>query len=275
MLPVKSWFIAGLAIVAGGHAAVAADLPSRVAPAPFVAPLPVFTWTGAYLGATAGYAFDTDHNFSTVGNNAATAAMEASGARPPFLRNSSSGFTGGGEIGYNYALGTGFLGGLGGVVLGIEADAQYIDGSSTAAFVNPNATVFRSRTDFLGTVRGRLGYAFDRVLVYGTGGFAYGDVRDREDFLNGAGADLFTGSRSTLKTGYVYGGGVEYALPTASFLNFLHSSAVTVKAEFLHYDLDANSFLIPGIAAATLGQSYTASVRTSGDIVRAGLNYKF
>ncbi len=272
---IRNVLLCGAAAVALSTAAAAADLPLRSAPPPFVPPPPVFTWTGFYIGATAGYAFNTEHNYATVGNNAATAAMEASGARPPFLRTSTDGFTGGGEIGYNYQFGGGFFGGPGGVVVGVEADAQYVDGSSHAAFVNPNPTVFQSQTNFVGTVRGRLGYGFDRFLVYGTGGFAYGDVRDQEDFINGAGTDLFTGSRSALQTGYAYGGGVEYAIPTTSFLNFFHSSAVTVKAEYLHYDLGRNTFLIPGINPATLGQSYTASVRDSGDIVRAGLNFKF
>ncbi len=98
---------------------------------------------------------------------------------------------------------------------------------------NPNVLTNTYRTDlsFLGTVRGRVGYAFDRVFVYGTGGFAYGDVTQRVGFQTAAPLTYF-GSRSRIDTGYAYGGGIEYALPTDSFLNFFRSNAVTIKAEY-------------------------------------------
>ena len=90
---------------------------------------------------------------------------------------------------------------------------------------------FRSGLDFLGTARGRLGYAFNTFLIYGTGGFAYGNVNSRVVSVSNGTTDLQ--SQSGFNTGYVYGGGIEYALPTGSFLNFFHSSAVTLKAEYL------------------------------------------
>ena len=77
--------------------------------------------------------------------------------------------------------------------------------------------------NFFGTVRGRLGYAFDRVLFYGTGGFAYGD--------GGTGGDDF-------RTGYTAGGGIEYAHAHDSFFNFFKSSAVTLKVEGLYVNLE-------------------------------------
>ena len=104
------------------------------------------------------------------------------------------------------------------------------------------------RPTSVGTVRGRLGYAFDRFLVYGTGGFAYGNVSDNIAFYNAAGVNTYFGSQNTLRTGYAYGGGVEYAIPVASFLNPFHSSAVTVKAEFIHYDLNSNNVLVASTA---------------------------
>ena len=88
-------------------------------------------------------------------------------------------------------------------MVGVEADAQYMDLQRTGvqsifrpAF-NPNVLTNTYRTDlsFLGTVRGRVGYAFDRVFVYGTGGFAYGDVTQRVGFQTGAPLTYF-GSRS-------------------------------------------------------------------------------
>ena len=234
-------------------AASAADLPRRVAPPPIFTPVPVFTWTGAYFGINAGYAFDASNNTAngftqTAGNPVAITgaalsvpAILAPGSSLIYGRNQNEGFTGGGQIGYNYQFTPGT-----GVVVGFEADAQYLDfgnrrqsfavtgrtGPQFGNFVAANGLL--STLDFFGTVRGRLGYAFDRVLFYGTGGFAYatGDQGARVAFQN------FNGNRSSFVTGYAVGGGIEYALPTDSFLNFFRSSAVTLKVEGLYVNLD-------------------------------------
>ena len=130
-----------------------------------------------------------------------------------------------------------------------------------------------SSLDFFGTVRGRLGYAFDRTLVYGTGGFAYGSGSADRSFGGYAGNDSF-------RTGWAVGGGVEYALPTDSFLNFFRSSAVTLKVEGLYVNLDRNTrnqgaFVIN--AANNFPVVYSGIGRRSDEfaVVRAGLNYKF
>ncbi|MGU3659996.1 outer membrane protein, partial [Methylobacterium fujisawaense] len=159
-------------------AASAADLPRRAAPPPVFTPVPVFTWTGAYFGINAGYAFDaSDRN---TGNTFAVPfPYAAPGTVASFRNRSQDGFSGGGQIGYNWQLTPGS-----GVVFGIEADAQYLDfgrnrnNAFVAGALAPGYYVTDPRglssLDFFGTVRGRLGYAFDRTLVYGTGGFAYG-----------------------------------------------------------------------------------------------------
>ena len=158
------------------------------------------------------------------------------GNRPGALTLPKDGFTGGGQVGYNYQFTPGS-----GVVVGVEADAAYTDMSRTRSFIGTagGISTYRQSMDYLGTVRGRLGYAFDRTLVYATGGFAYGDTTERGVFQNAAGVVNFYGNRSRMETGYAAGGGIEYALPTDSFLNFFKSSAVTVKAEALYYDLGA------------------------------------
>ncbi|MCJ2061154.1 porin family protein, partial [Methylobacterium sp. J-088] len=159
-------------------AASAADLPRRAAPPPIFTPVPVFTWTGAYFGINAGYAFDASSrsNSSVFGVPAPYAAR---GTTATFRDRSQDGFSGGAQVGYNYQFTPGS-----GVVVGIEADAQYLDfgRNRNNAFINgavaPGYYVTDPRglssLDYFGTVRGRLGYAFDRTLVYGTGGFAYG-----------------------------------------------------------------------------------------------------
>jgi outer membrane immunogenic protein len=233
--------------------AAAADLPLRsVPPAPFYA-APVFTWTGFYVGVNAGCAL---HYKDTL-------KVQDLGA----IGNKSDGFTGGGQIGYNYQFGAGS-----GIVLGIEADAAYMGVSKTTSYEGPyfgTITRFHSGLDYLGTVRGRAGYAFGQFLVYGTGGFAYGGESDRATLLQ-ENVALGRLSSEGMKTGFTYGGGVEYALPAGSFLNFLHSSAATVKLEYLHYDLGSknSSFTDNGLP-------FSGRFRDEGNIIRAGVNYKF
>ncbi|KQP96197.1 hypothetical protein ASF57_00005, partial [Methylobacterium sp. Leaf117] len=200
-----------------------------------------------------GYAFDRTLVYGTGGFAYGAGSNERSfglvrgpnglvGAGGPsqvaYSNNSNEGFTGGGQIGYNYQFTPGS-----GVVVGIEADAQYVDfGRSRnnsiltpgftavpgVTFVDPRGT---ASLDYFGTVRGRLGYAFDRTLVYGTGGFAYGAGSNERSFGGFRGNDDF-------RTGWAAGGGIEYALPTDSFLNFFRSSAVTLKVEGLYVNLD-------------------------------------
>lgn len=274
--------LATTVLASAGSVASAADLPSRrMAPAPYVA-VPVFTWTGFYVGGNAGYAFSDKSSITTFGNNgpvlpggASTIGNVASGARPPLTRLETEGFSGGGQIGYNYQIGS--------IVAGLEADASYTDLRQSRSVVGSTGAVstFTTDTGYIGTVRGRLGYAFDRILVYGTGGFAYGDVQNRANFFatpaaGGTGVLQFSGGRSKMETGYTVGGGVEYALPTS--FSLFNSNAVTLKAEALYYDLGKSSIIVgdTGLApAATRGQSYTSRFDNNGVLVRAGLNFKF
>lgn len=256
---------AALTFAATG-AALAADLPARMAPAPYLAPVPVFTWTGPYFGINAGASFDNRERFTGPAGN-------------PLFGNQSfsdSGFSAGAQVGYNYQLGGfGGLGGPGsGIVVGFESDAMYMDTdkSLNVAGVAGANTSFRSGLDFLGTVRGRVGYAFNQFMVYGTGGFAYGDVNSRVVSTTGA-TTTFAANSSGFNTGYVYGGGIEYALPTTSFLNFFKSSAVTLKAEYLRYELDSSNLRDTGVGTVNLANG--VKVRNDGNLARIGLNYKF
>lgn len=248
---IRKLLLSTVVLSASAATAFAADLPSRRAPPVYVPPpIPVFTWTGFYIGGNAGYAFDANNQFAT-----------ARGATRSFISTKSNGFTGGGQIGYNYQIGNTpifgaipvFGGNGGGLVIGVEADAAYTDLNSNFAF---GGLPYHARTDFVGTVRGRAGIALGDALVYGTGGFAYGGVR----------ANVGTASLDKIATGYAYGGGVEYAIPTTSFVNVFHSAAVTLKAEYLHYNLGSETLG----GAGTL----TSRVHNEGNIVRGGINYK-
>ncbi len=258
----RAFLLSTVALAGLTAGAVAADLPSRRAPVPYVA-VPVFTWTGFYLGVNVGGGVA---RYNTINSNAAIAGVVGAGV-PGNIRTTGSGFTGGGQVGYNYQIGS--------FVVGIEADAAYtgFGRTRTVGFAGLNYQV-RDNLGYLGTVRGRVGYAFDRLMVYGTGGFAYGDLFGRENIFTPGGAFVGGGARSTTATGWAAGGGLEYAIPTDSFLNFLNffsTSAVTIKAEYLHYDLGDTRY---GVFSGPVNV-FNARVRTDGDIGRIGVNYKF
>ena len=267
--------ISMLAIAA--TAAQAADLPSRRAPPVYLPPpIPVFTWTGFFAGANAGADFGGNSISSySLPAGSVTGSTGTNGVLSTNRgNNSSAGFTGGGQIGYNYELGGAGFGGLGfgggGLVVGVVADAQYLDRQNNGGNVGTNytfsgapgnafvrvpglprtnvVTTTQSRDHFFGTVRGRLGFALDRALIYGTGGLAY----------------------DTHTTGYTYGGGIEYAF----------TNNISIGAEYLRVNLDRSfnssaTYLPPaGLGAGTLVLNTTGG-RDQFNVARAFLNYKF
>jgi outer membrane immunogenic protein len=275
---------AATALVVGS--AHAADLPRRAEPPPVFTPIPVFTWTGFYAGLHSAYTFTDRQRVTTIGNTAVTAGNVAAGRRVPAVLTTTDGIANiGGGFGYNYQFtpGSGF-------VIGFAADWTWTDltknrfvlGAPFPGTVAPNPASYRQSLDWLGTLNGKVGYAFDRFMVYGLGGFAYGNVFYDVNFYTPGNALQFAGRYDDLETGFSYGGGVEWAIPTDSFLNRfaigsllgIKSEAVTLKAEYLHYDLGSRNVLVAAIPNVGTG-SYTARFRTEGSIVRAGLNYKF
>jgi outer membrane immunogenic protein len=163
-------------------AVLAADIPSLPPPVPYV---PAFTWTGLYLGANVGFGGDRFvYPFSAVAVGG-DAAIAGSGSI------TSSGVIGGGQVGYNWEFPNNFL-------LGFETD---FDGASIRGKVTANAAgaiggapfgvtaQLGSRINYIGTVRARVGYAWDRFLVYGTGGFAYGQVNSAASVAVQAGGE--------------------------------------------------------------------------------------
>src|SRR5262245_31203276 len=171
------------------------------------------------------------------------------------LAVSPDGGFGGGQIGYNWQ----------GVwhphlVLGVEADFQGADISDRRT--DKFGDILQSKLDWFGTVRGRLGYAFDRTLVYGTGGFAFGGIEKLGDFSPFPFADNVAKVDKTA-TGYVVGGGIEYKV----------TPAWSVKAEYQYINLGQND---PKFQS---GLSFKRVGNTVDDdafhTVRAGINYHF
>lgn len=249
-----------LAALLAAAPALAADIarqPVYKAPPPLV-PV-VYNWTGFYAGINAGYGFGGSGNVLTAGQAAPNAAEIGAGIRPGSVSLDNSGFIGGGQIGYNWQFGS--------IVAGIEADADYTGFRDRQTFVNAGLNnTFRQDLDYLGTVRGRLGYAWDRTLVYATGGLAYGGLNNKVDFFGPAGQLQYSGRDSSTKTGYTVGGGIEQAF----------GNGWSAKLEYLYYNLGSdtvNAALVAG--GGGVGTGYNTSFKNDGHIVRAGLNYKF
>ena len=260
---------AALVVLAGP--AFAADMAPRMytKAAPVVAP--IYNWSGMYAGLHAGYTFGDRNGVDTTGILAGNVANVAAGARAPFVGVDRDGFIGGGQIGWNWQSNSPW-------VWGLEADISYTDVRSTTNFVtilppalggaaggSPLNNSLSSKMEYFGTVRGRLGYAWDRTMVYATGGLAYGQVENSAVFNNAANVAQFAGSSRDTKTGYTVGGGIEHAW-TGNW---------TVKAEYLYYDLGRNDVTVPVLPGVAGAGGYISSFKNDGHIVRAGLNYKF
>jgi outer membrane immunogenic protein len=258
--------------------AAAADMPIK-APR-YVAPPP--TWSGFYAGLNAGWV-DSQNSLSTVATPTPDAALGvipgvseglaalSSGSIPV---GSRSGFIGGGQIGYNWQLGS--------LVAGIEADIQGLSQSGGAGSVTTTAVVVgvpvtstqtaSLSTKYLGTVRGRLGLLLTPTwLVYATGGLAYGGV-DASTSLVQSGTNGFVGtgagSLSDTRAGWAAGGGVEW----------MFAQRWSAKGEYLHYDLGTSSFAsasTSGFFATPVYQNVLSSAHFEGNLVRAGVIYHF
>lgn len=183
----------------------------------------LYDWNGFYLGGNAGYLWGNSRVFSVPGG-------------VPSGSFSKNGFIGGIQGGFNYQTGS--------WVWGAEADIQYsgANGSTTVGCA-PGCS---AELDWFGTLRGRAGYAYDRALVYLTGGLAYGSTTT---------AAVGAGSFGNTKSGWTLGGGVEYGF----------APHWTAKAEYLYMDLGSTSN-----AALGYGGDYS-----SNHILRVGVNRIF
>ncbi len=192
---------------------------------------------------------------------------------------SSSGITGGAQVGYNWQSGT--------VVYGVETDAEAfrLSGSRQGAGTFPLATgVFPAGTAFtmtssvstnwLITVRGRVGWAFGDVLAYATGGLAVTDLNANHTYVDSVGVIPGTGAwgSSATKLGWTVGGGLEWAL----------SRNWSVKAEYLYLNfgsVTASGMITNPAGGPQVPNGYANAISTSTDLTahlaRAGVNFRF
>ncbi|WFU13484.1 outer membrane protein [Bradyrhizobium sp. CB3481] len=207
-------------IALGMAPAIAADLGARPYTKAPAAAIAINNWTGFYLGAMGGYASENGDGIGSI----------------------SGGFAGG-TAGYNWQMGN--------VVLGIEADAAWADIGARVG--NPAVAAVETRIRDMGTVRGRVGYAFDQVLVYGTAGYAWADNRLT---LSALGASV---SDSKIHSGWAAGAGVEV----------MFAPKWSVKAEYLYRSFESQNYF----TAAVPGGLATGELNLHS--VQVGVNYHF
>jgi len=201
----KTIMAMAIATTASGSAA-AADLPRGPAPY-YPPPASVYNWTGPYAGLNLGY------QWAKVTNNV----------------TEPSGIAGGGQLGYNWQLGQ--------FVFGLETDIQASAADDTFApykFSNP----------WFGTLRARIGYAINNVMLYGTGGLAYGELK----------GEFFGLEEDKTLVGWTAGAGIEYGF----------TQNWSAKLEYLYMDLASRSFSITG-----------ADNGLHSSFLRLGVNYHF
>jgi outer membrane immunogenic protein len=257
----KKRFLASVgAIALTGSAALAADLLPPPPPPPPI----FFTWTGPYAGGQIGFAWGRS-TFDLLGFNPATNASFVTS-----LGGSPSGVIGGAHVGYLYQINQ--------WVVGIEGS---VDGTSLRAnavvplpfFLGGTFLTAHTTSDVQGSIRGKLGFAWDRVLIYGTGGVAFGGFSSNL-FLNGLNpafiqfpfANRFF---SNTRVGWTAGGGIQYAVTDNWW----------VFAEYRYTNFGSfNNTLFNGFApgGVLLGQSLVnGSRQIRVNQVQVGFSYRF
>jgi outer membrane immunogenic protein len=269
-----------------GTPVFAADMAVKAPPPP--PPAPVYSWTGFYVGVNAGGAwghssFSTDPGCNRVAATGSvfcnTGAFAPNG---PVVAAAGSGsfspasFTGGAQVGYNWQAGY--------IVYGLEGDFEYLHlkASSTVGGLYPvpflgNRFVVNDaiNTNWLATIRGRLGYTYGpNLLLFATGGAAFSDFKVTSSYSDNAVGGGFPGGfgfgvSSAVKTGWTVGGGAEW----------IFAPQWSVKVEYLYVDLGNKSINVQlnntDVPTDVHAQLMIVNANLTTNIVRVGLNHQF
>ena len=213
-----------------------------------------YDWTGFYLGANAGIGW----NNSSVDNDIYTTGVRINELEDT-IDGGQTAFTAGGLLGYNYQMDN--------ILFGLEADFNYLgfsdDSNRSFPLGNYDFTTKSSfEADWFGTIRGRLGYAFDNLLIYGTGGLAYGHMSADGKVVQDDAGTLTTwkGSTETTNWGWTVGGGAEYGIDNWS-----------LGLEYLYVDLGSAEWDSNVIDSSQLRGDVDYAFST----LRASVKYRF
>jgi outer membrane immunogenic protein len=262
----KNFLATGCALAISVFPAMAADMPLKTLPPP----APFFTWTGCYLGGNLGGIWRANDNvsISVVDGGSGVGAAVVAGAIPTAFDAGGSNWIVGGQAGCNYQAGS--------WVIGIETDFSTDHDASATVTTNvppflPLTSSVSQNMSWIGTTRGRLGWAWGNVLLYGTGGLAYANTSYAYALSNitGGSTDAVAASDSATQLGYTAGGGLEWGF-----------GAWSLKGEYLYYNLGSHTLTaacstVLGGCAGVAPTVFSTHFHDSGAIARVGLNYRF
>jgi len=229
----KRILMAGAVVLAAATQAFAADLPPPMAPPPrapaaYIPVSPAYNWSGFYIGLNTGYGFgDSTWDSSILGASSGSFAVDGAMA--------------GRTLGWNYQIGQ--------LVLGIEGDYDWQNVRGSAPNCGGLGVSCDTASNWYGTFRGRVGYAMDRIMIYGTAGGAVSDVKVSSSALPWT---------SNTELGWAAGAGIEGAI----------TDNLTAKVEYLFTDYGSTNCTVASCGG-------TGTVKFDESMVRAGLNYKF
>ncbi|MEZ5784996.1 MAG: outer membrane beta-barrel protein [Xanthobacteraceae bacterium] len=260
--------LASVAALGLAGTAAAADLP--VAPVVYA---PVFTWTGCYLGVNGGW-IGSDESFTSYSpafghpvpvNGAGFTPAQVQAATTRSWSSDESAGTAGGQFGCQAQFGSWVIGGeWDWNWSGLEDDYSAVTAAGNP-FTFPWAQYTHKELDWFSTARAKLGFAWDRFMIYATGGLAYGafDAYTHVDSLPGALAGPeWTGAYREKLFGWTVGGGFEWAF----------ANNWTAKAEFLYLDFGSFDYVSPRPGSL---QTWYTDVEAKQYVARVGINYLF
>jgi outer membrane immunogenic protein len=274
-LHMKTAIFTGLAfsvLVVPGFAADVQFLPHR--DMAFPSPAALWTWSGFYIGANAGWSQSSAIGIENSGTGVFGSPL-AAGQIPASVSLNQGGFIGGGQFGYNWQMSPGSPS----WVLGFEGDFDGIaEGGNNTTVIFPGSkgapafsVAFERQLETVSSLRGRFGYVMvPDQLWYVTGGVAFGQTRDGSVFscpgcAPPSGTESGTAiEKSTLSTGWTVGGGLEWKF----------YPAWSLKAEYLYADLGNPSNTLAYTSSAGITSTLTSTFHERDNIVRLGINYK-
>jgi outer membrane immunogenic protein len=235
-------FGAVAALALGSTTALAADLPVKAPP-----PMVIYDWTGFYIGGSGGGSFGGSNHVDPTGANLTADGFNVKGGLI------------GGTAGYNWQMSS--------LVLGFEGDLSWVSeygshndnnniatgGASLVA--DPTVQSFTKET-WLATARGRVGYAVNNLLFYGTGGYAGAGVQAG---IKSANTNVLLASATSTRNGWTAGGGIEWGF----------APNWSAKFEWLYMKFEDKGFV------TALGDGSRSAVTLDDNILRFGINYRF
>jgi outer membrane immunogenic protein len=244
----RRFVVALLGLSAMSGAAIAADMPAKAPARILPPPILVYNWTGCYIGGHAGGGWGRTEWTNTANTTTFGDLSPGNG-----FTQTKSGFVGGGQIGCNYQINQ-WVFGIEGTIAGTSIKGDVANGTFGAA-----DDVFSTRIDFIATVVGRIGYAFNNWLPYIKGGYAGADVKFSVN--DTVAPNIGSGSETNWLSGWTIGGGLEYGI-TPNWI---------VGVEYGYIGLQTKSYNVAGTATGV----YSFDVKSNIQQVVARLSYKF